>query len=88
LPPGCGVPIAEIVRSETAETEVGARLKSHIVDLLGWEREILKMGLTVLARIYSYDHARAPYPQRDYHARKGVFRVTLNRFGLAGFASA
>src|SRR3954453_11384078 len=61
LSPGRGVPIARIVRSETAEYEVGARLKRHVVDLLSRLREILKMGLTVLARIYPYDHARAPF---------------------------
>src|SRR3954465_13560598 len=60
LPPGRGVPIARIVRSETAEHEVSARLKRHVVDLLSRPMEIFKMGLTVLARIYPYDHARAP----------------------------
>src|SRR3954451_12631716 len=60
LSPGRGVPIARIIRSESAEHEVGARLKCHVVDLLGRQREILKMGLAVLARIYPYDHARAP----------------------------
>src|SRR4051812_16362026 len=60
LSPGRSVPIAPIVRSETAEHEVGARLKSHVVDLLSRLREILEMGLTVLARIYPYDHAHAP----------------------------
>src|SRR4051812_14340973 len=61
LLPGRGVPIARIVRSETAEREVGARLKRHVVDLLGRLREILEMGLAVLAGIYPYDHARAPF---------------------------
>jgi hypothetical protein len=28
--------------------------------LLGGQREIFKMGLAVLARVYPYDHARAP----------------------------
>src|SRR3954471_22663993 len=60
LSPGRGVPIARIVRSETAEHEVGARLKRYVVDLLGGLRQIFKMGLTVLARINPYDHARAP----------------------------
>src|SRR3954469_25218426 len=60
LPPGRSVPIARIIRSETAEHEVGARLKRHVVDFLDRLREILEMGLTVLARIYPYDHARAP----------------------------
>src|SRR3954447_20170639 len=60
LSPGRGMPIARIVRSETAETEIGARLKRHVVDLLGRHGEIFKMGLTILARIYPYDHARAP----------------------------
>src|SRR5262249_19003367 len=70
LPPGRGVPIAPIVRRETAEHEIGTRLKRNVMALLGRQREIFKMGLTVLASIYPYDHARA-LPQRDHHARKG-----------------
>src|SRR5438132_7832113 len=35
LSPGRGVPIAPIVRRETAEHEVGARLKRNVVALLG-----------------------------------------------------
>jgi hypothetical protein len=60
LSPGRGVPIAPIVRRETAEHEVGTRLKRNVVALLGRQREIFKMGLAVVARIYPYDHARAP----------------------------
>src|SRR5215208_4313390 len=60
LPPGRCVPIARIVRSESAEHEICARLKRHVVDLLARRREIFKMGLAILARIYPYDHARAP----------------------------
>src|SRR6202047_2221173 len=60
LAPGRGVPIAPIVRRETAEHEVGTRLKRNVVALLGRQREIFKMGLAVVARIYPYDHARAP----------------------------
>jgi hypothetical protein len=61
LPPGRGVPIAEIVRRETAEHETRARLKCNVMALLlGGQREIFKMGLAVLARVYPYDHARAP----------------------------
>src|SRR5271165_3818359 len=60
LSPGHGVPIAPIVRRETAEHEVGTRLKRNVVALLGRQREIFKMGLAVVARIYPYDHARAP----------------------------
>jgi hypothetical protein len=30
------------------------------VALLGRQREIFKMGLAVVARIYPYDHARTP----------------------------
>src|SRR5437870_3197510 len=60
LSPGRGVPIAPIVRRETAEHEVGARLKRNVMALLGRQREIFKMGLAVVARIYPYDHARAP----------------------------
>src|SRR5499427_5146319 len=60
LSPGRGVPIAPIVRRETAKHEVGTRLKRNVVALLGRQREIFKMGLAVVARIYPYDHARAP----------------------------
>ena len=52
LSPGRGVPIAPIVRRETAEHEVGTRLKRNVVALLGRQREIFKMGLAVVARIY------------------------------------
>ncbi len=61
LPPGRGVPIAEIVRRETAEGEIGTRLKRKIMALLGRQREIFKMGLAVVPRIDPYDHARAPF---------------------------
>jgi hypothetical protein len=60
LSPGRGVPIAPMVRRETAEHEVGTRLKRNVVALLGRQREIFKMGLAVVARIDPYDHARAP----------------------------
>src|ERR1700752_3506858 len=60
LSPGRGMPIAPMVRRETAEHEVGTRLKCNVVALLGRQREIFKMGLAVGARIYPYDHARAP----------------------------
>src|SRR5713101_9119153 len=60
LSPGRGVPIAPIVRRETAEHEIGTRLKRNVMALLGRQREILKMGLAVVARIDPYDHARAP----------------------------
>jgi hypothetical protein len=60
LSPGRGVPIAPMVRRETAEHEVGTRLKRNVVALLGRQREIFKMGLAVVARIYPYDHAHAP----------------------------
>src|SRR5262252_580736 len=60
LPPGRSVPVAPMVRRETAEHEVGTRLKRNVVALLGRQREIFKMGLAVVARIYPYDHARAP----------------------------
>src|SRR6202040_4171956 len=60
LSPGRGVPIAPIVPRETAEHEVGTRLKRNVMALLGRQREIFKMGLAVVARIYPYDHARAP----------------------------
>src|SRR5438132_3653532 len=60
LSPGRGVPIAPMVRRETAEHEIGARLKRKIMALLGRQGEIFKMGLAVMARIDPYDHARAP----------------------------
>src|SRR5205085_8286119 len=60
LPPGRGVPIAPMVRRERAKHEVGTRLKRNVVALLGGRREIFKMGLAVVARIYPYDHARTP----------------------------
>jgi hypothetical protein len=60
LPPRGGVPIAPMVRRETAEHEVGTRLKRNVVALLGQQREIFKMGPPIVARIYPYDHARAP----------------------------
>jgi hypothetical protein len=60
LSPGRGVPIAPMVRRETAEHEVGTRLKRNVMALLGRQREIFKMGLPVVARIYPYDYARAP----------------------------
>src|SRR5437763_11385889 len=60
LPPGRGVPIAGIVRRETAEDEIGTRLKRNVMALVGRQREIFKMGLAVIARTYPYDHARAP----------------------------
>src|SRR4051794_36811218 len=60
LPPRRRVPIARIVRSESAEHEVGTRLKRHVMDFVRRHGEVFKMGLTVLARIYPYDHARAP----------------------------
>src|SRR5882762_6215792 len=60
LSPGRGVPIAPMVRKKTAEHEVGTRLKRSVVALLGRQREIFKMGLAVVARIYPDDHARAP----------------------------
>src|SRR5277367_2689504 len=58
LSPGRGVPIAPIVPREAAEQEVGTRLKRNVVALRGRQREIFKMGLAVVARIYTYDHAR------------------------------
>src|SRR6202035_3917191 len=61
LSPGRGVPFAPIVRRETAEHEVGTRLKRNVVALPGRQREILKMGVAVVARIYPYDHARTPF---------------------------
>src|SRR5438309_1207806 len=60
LSPGRGVPIAPMVRRETTEHEVGTRLKRNVVALLGRQREVFKMGLAVVARIYPYDHAGTP----------------------------
>src|SRR5689334_8583778 len=53
LSPGRGVPIAPIIGRETAEHEVGTRLKRNVV-ALGRQREIFKMGLAVVARVYLY----------------------------------
>src|SRR3984893_16843235 len=50
LSPGRGVPIAPMVRRETAEHEVGTRWKRNVVALLGRQREIFKMGPAVVAR--------------------------------------
>ena len=36
------------------------RRKRNVMALLCRQGEIFKMGLAVLARIYPYDHARAP----------------------------
>jgi hypothetical protein len=52
--------VCQSLRRETAEHEVGTRLKRNVVALLGRQREIFKMGLAVMARIYPYDHARTP----------------------------
>src|SRR6202051_1136071 len=60
LSPGRGVPIAEIVRRETAEHEIGTRLKRNVMALLGRQRKVFKMGLAVVACIYPNDHAHAP----------------------------
>jgi hypothetical protein len=35
LSPGCGVPIARIVRRETAEYDVGVRLECNVAALVG-----------------------------------------------------
>src|SRR5271156_6797478 len=67
LSPGRGVPIAPMVRRETAEHEVGTRQKRNVVALIGRQREIFKMGLAVVARIYPYDHA-VLLPRRDHRA--------------------
>jgi hypothetical protein len=76
LPPGRGVPIAEIFRRETAEYQVGTRLKRDVVALLGGQREIFKMGLAVGSRIDPYDHAPTP-SHREIIVTQGVLRVTL-----------
>src|SRR6202048_1391030 len=75
LSPGRGVPIAPMVRRETAEQWVPTRLKRNVVALLGRQREIFKMGLAVVARIYPYDHARAPSHRGIIMSRKGLLRA-------------
>ena len=60
LSSGRGVPIAEIVRRETAEHEIGTRLKRYVVVLLGRKEAIFKMGLAVVTCIYPYHHGRVP----------------------------
>jgi hypothetical protein len=87
LSPGRGVPIAPIVRRETAEHEVGTRLKRNVVALLGRQREIFKMGLAVAARIYPYDHARTPsHREIIVHASlsedEGVVSESIGTWGL------
>src|SRR6202045_3800187 len=92
LSPGRGVPIAPMVRRKTAEHEVGTRLKRNVVALLGRQREIFKMGLAVVARIYPYDHARAPSHLNRFGAGAGaITRSHLYAWtprktgGLSGF---
>jgi hypothetical protein len=60
LSPRRSVPVAPIVRGKTSEHEVGAGLQRNGVVLLGRQREIFEMRLSVVACIYPYDHARAP----------------------------
>ena len=50
LSPRRSVPIAPIVRRETAEHETGTGLKRNVVVLLGRQREIFKLGLLQPAR--------------------------------------
>jgi hypothetical protein len=71
LSPGRGVPIAPIVRRETAEHEVRTRLKRNVVALLSRQREVFKMGLAVLPRIY-------PYNQHIVILQGGVARVVTD----------
>ena len=68
LSPGRGMPIAPVVRRETAEHEVGTRLKRNVLALLGRQREIFKMGLAVVARISARSCAYS-FPQRDHRTR-------------------
>ena len=80
LAPGRRVPIAKIVRGETAEHEVGTRLNRDVVDLLGRQREIFKEGdlQNVSDRRCPYISERScacSFTQRDYGARKGVRRT-------------
>jgi hypothetical protein len=87
LSPGRGVPIAEIVRRETAEHEIGTRLKRNVMALLGWQREIFKIGLAVMARIYPYDHAHAPsHREIIVHAKRTPrhIEIVLGLFGING----
>jgi hypothetical protein len=76
LSPGRGVPIAPMVRRETAEHEVGTRLKRYVVALPSRQREILKMGVAVVARIYPYDHARAPSDRGIIMHAKAYFALS------------
>src|SRR5215510_6483346 len=69
LSPGRGVPITPIVRRETAEHKVGTRLKRNVAALRGRQREIFKVGLSVVARI-SVRSCACSFPQRDHRARK------------------
>src|SRR5438067_12212262 len=49
LSPGRGVPIAEIVRRETAEFEIGTRPKRNVMALFGRQRETLNIGHGVVS---------------------------------------
>jgi hypothetical protein len=42
LPPGCGVPIADVVRRETAEHEIGTGLERNVLALIGQRRDSSK----------------------------------------------
>jgi hypothetical protein len=80
-----------MVRRETAEHEVGTRLKRNVVALLGRQREIFKMGLAVGARIYPYDHARAPsHREIIVHAKaySASDWIVLGFFGVHKLPSA
>src|SRR5580704_16019697 len=88
LSPGRGVPIAPMVRRKTAEHEVGTRLKRNVVALLGRQREIFKMGLAVVARIYPYDHARAPSRREIIVHAKAYSASSAWHFLQIGFLGA
>jgi hypothetical protein len=88
LPPRRGVPIAEIVRRETAEHEIGTRLKRKIMALLGRQREILKMGLAVVARIYIRTIMRVLLPTErssctQWRTPRHI-EIVLGLFGING----
>jgi hypothetical protein len=86
LPPGRSVPIAPIVRRETAKHEVGARLKCNVVASLGRQRKIFKMGLAVLACVYPYDHGVLLPIEIIVHAKAySASSPTTETFGILSY---
>src|SRR5437763_16816704 len=60
LPPRRSVPIAEIIRREGAEREIGTRLTRNVVALRGRHGGGSELGRAVRGRVYPYNRARTP----------------------------